>query len=67
MYTETMARKIRQYTKRKYKMDITEILQKAEMTLNDWIDTETEKEEDFIKGVGQEAIYQMTGAQNMST
>ena len=64
MYPETMARKLRQYTKRKYKMEITEVLQKAEITQNDWIHKETEKQEDFIRGVGKEALYQMTRAEH---
>ena len=55
--------RFRQYTERKYKMDITELIQGGEMTQTDWTDKETETREDFIMGIGQEALYQMTSAE----
>ena len=53
----------RQYTKRKYKIDIAELIRGAEMTQNSWTDKETEIQEDFIRGIGPEALYQMTRAE----
>ena len=55
--------RFRQYTKRKYKMDITELIRGAEMTQNGWTGKEAEIQEDFIWGVGPEALYQMTRAE----
>ena len=40
--------KFRQYIKRKYKIDNTELIRGAEMTRNGWTDKETEIQEDFI-------------------
>ena len=55
--------RLRQYTKRKYKIDITEMIRGAEMTQNGWTDRETEIHEDFIWGMDPEALYQMTRAE----
>ena len=55
--------RFRQYTKRKYKMDITELIRGAEMTQNGWTGKEAEIQEDFIWGVGPEALYQLTRAE----
>ena len=55
--------RFRQYTKRKYKMDISELIRGAEMTQNGWTGKEAEIQEDFIWGVGPEALYQMTRAE----
>ena len=55
--------RFRQYTKRKYKMDITELIRGAEMNQNGWTGKEAEIQEDFIWGVGPEALYQMTRAE----
>ena len=40
--------RFRQHTKRKHKIDITELLRGAEMTQNGWTGKETEIQEDFI-------------------
>ena len=55
--------RFRQYAKRKHKIDITELIRGAEMTQIGWSDKETEIQEDFIWGIGPEALYQMTGAE----
>ena len=44
-------------------MDITELIRGAEMTQNSWTGKEAEIQEDFIWGVGPEALYQMTRAE----
>ena len=53
----------RQYAKRKHKMDITELKRGAEMTQTGWAGKEAEIQEDFIWGIGPEALYQMTRAE----
>ena len=55
--------KFRQYTKRKHKMDIAEIIRGAEITQTDWSGKEAEVQEDFIWGIGPEELYQMTRAE----
>ena len=55
--------RFRQYAKRKHKMDITELIRGAEMTQTGWSGKETEIQEDFIWGIGPEALYQMTRAE----
>ena len=42
--------RFRQYTKRKHKIDITELIRGVEMTQNDWTGKEAEIQEDFIFG-----------------
>ena len=56
--------RFRQYAKRKHKMDITELIRGAEMTQTGWSGKETEIQEDFIWGIGPDALYQMTRAEN---
>ena len=55
--------KFRQYTKRKHKMDIAERIRGAEITQNDWSGNEAAVQEDFIWGIGPEALFQMTRAE----
>ena len=55
--------RFRQYTKRKHKMDITELIRGAEITQTGWSAKEAEIQEDFIWGIGPEALYQMTRAE----
>ena len=55
--------RFRQYTKRKHKIDITELIRGVEMTQNGWTGKEAEIQEDFIWGVAPEALYQMTRAE----
>ena len=55
--------RFRQYAKRKHKMDITELIRGAEMTQTGWTGKEAEIQEDFIWGIGPEALYQMTRAE----
>ena len=55
--------RFRQYTKRKHKIDITKLIRGVEMTQNGWTGKEAEIQEDFIWGVGPEALYQMTRAE----
>ena len=55
--------KFRQYTKRKHKMDITELIRGVEITQTCWSGKETKIQEDFIWGIGPEALYQITRAE----
>ena len=55
--------RFRQYTKRKHKMDIAELIRGAEITQTGWSRKEAEIQEDFIWGIGPEALYQMTRAE----
>ena len=55
--------RFRQYTKRKHKMDISELIRGAEMTQTSWSGKETDIQEDFIWGIGPEALYQITRAE----
>ena len=55
--------RFRQYAKRKHKMDITEMIRGAEMAQTGWSGKETEIQEEFIWGIGPEALYQMTRAE----
>ena len=55
--------RFRQYTKRKHKMDISELIRGAETTQTGWSGKETDIQEDFIWGIGPEALYQMTRAE----
>ena len=55
--------RFRQYMKRKYKIDITELIRGAKMTQNGWAEKETERQENFIWDIGPEALYQMTLAE----
>ena len=44
-------------------MDISELLRGAEMTQTGWSGKETDIQEDFIWGIGPEALYQMPSAE----
>ena len=55
--------RFRQYTKRKYKMDIAELIRGEEMTQNEWATKENQIQDDFIWGIGPEALYQLTRAE----
>ena len=55
--------RFRQYTKRKYKMDIAELIRGEEMTKADWAAKESQIQDDFVWGIGPEALYQMTRAE----
>ena len=55
--------RFRQYTKRKHKIDIAELLRGVETTQNGWATKETQIQEDFIWGIGPEALYQMARAE----
>ena len=54
--------RFRQYTKRKHKMEITELIRGAEITQTGRSAKEAEIQENFIWGIGPEALYQMTRA-----
>ena len=53
----------RQYTKRKYKTDIAELIRGEEMTQADWATKETQIQVGFVWGIGPEALYQKTRAE----
>ena len=55
--------RFRQYKKRKYKMDIAELIRGEDMTQADWATKENQVQDDFIWGIGPEALYQMTRAE----
>ena len=52
-----------QHIKRKHKMDIAELIRGAEITQTGWSGKEAEFQEDFIWGIGPEALYQTTRAE----
>ena len=52
--------RFRQFCKREHKIDITPLMKRDEIT--DWSGKEQIVQEDFIWGVGPEALYQITGA-----
>ena len=54
--------RFRQYIKRKYKMDIAEIIWGEEKPQNDWATKENQIQDDFVRCIGPEALYQMTRA-----
>ena len=55
--------RFRQYTKRKSKIDIAELIRRTDITQNGWAETENEIQEDFIWGIGPKALYQITLAE----
>ena len=55
--------RFRQYTKRKYKTHIAEMIRGEDMTQADWATKENQVQDDFIWGIGPEALYQMTRAE----
>ena len=56
-----MVRKVWQFTKREQKVDIATLLKREDIT--DWSGKEQLIQEDFIGGVGPEALYQITRAE----
>ena len=54
--------RFQQNTKRKHKIDIAELIRRTEMTKTGWPEKQTEVHEDFIRGIGPKALYQMTRA-----
>ena len=55
--------RFRQYTKRKNKMDIAELIRGEKMTQTDGATKENQIQDDFVWGIGPEALYQMTRAE----
>ena len=55
--------RFRQFTKREHKIDITPLLKGEDNTDTEWTPKVTAVQEDFIWGVGPEALYQTTRAQ----
>ena len=56
--------RFRQFTKREHKIDITPLVKGDDITEAGWTtETETQIQEDFIWGVGPEALYQITRAE----
>ena len=55
--------RFRQYTKQKYKMDIAELIRGKEMTQTDWATKKSQIQDDFVWGIGPEALYRMTRAE----
>ena len=54
--------RFRQFTKREHKIDITPLITGEEVTEFGWSGKEKDIQEDFIWGVGPEALYQITRA-----
>ena len=52
--------RFRQFCKREHKIDITPLLKGEEISYTDWAGKEQATQEDFIWGVGPEALYQIT-------
>ena len=52
--------RFRQFTKREHKFDITPLLKGEDFTDTDWTGKEMAVQEDFLWGVGPEALYQIT-------
>ena len=56
--------KFRQFTKREHKIDITPLIKGEDITETGWTaEKEADIQEDFIWGVGPEALYQITRAE----
>ena len=55
--------RFRQYTIRKYKMDIAELIRGEKITQNDLATKENQMRDNFVCGIGPEALYQMTRAE----
>ena len=53
----------KQFTKREHKTDITPLLKGEEITDSGWAAKEQAIQEDFIWGVGPEALFQITRAE----
>ena len=55
--------RFRQFTKREHKIDITSLIKGEDVTGSGWSGKEKLIQEDFIWGVGPEALYQTTRAE----
>ena len=55
--------RFRRFTKWEHKFDITPLLKKEDITDTNWTTKEAAVQEDFIWGVGPEALYQITRAE----
>ena len=55
--------RFRQFCKREHKIDIAPLLKGEEITENGWNGKEQAIQEDFLWGVGPEALYQITRAE----
>ena len=55
--------RFRQFTKREHKIDITPLIKREDVTETGWTGKEKAIQEDFIWGVGPEALYQITRAE----
>ena len=55
--------RFRQFTKREHKIDITPLIKGEDVTETGWTGKEEAIQEDFIWGVGPEALYQITRAE----
>ena len=56
--------RFRQFTKREHKIDITPLMKGEDITETGWTaEKEVNIQEDFIWGVGPEALYQITRAE----
>ena len=55
--------RFRQFCKREHKMDITPLVKRENMTDSGWSAKEQAIQEDFLWGVGPEALYQITRAE----
>ena len=55
--------RFRQFTKREHKIDIIPLIKGEEVTETGWTGKEKSIQEDFIWGVGPEALYQITRAE----
>ena len=55
--------RFRQFTKREHKIDITPLIKGEDVTETGWTGKEKAIQEDFIWGVGPEALYQITRAE----
>ena len=49
--------RFRQFTKRQHKIDITPLIKGEDVTDSGWFGKEKVPQEDFIRGVGLEALY----------
>ena len=56
--------RFQQFCKREHKIDIPPLLKSEEKSDTDWAEKEQATQEDFIWGVGQEALYRITRAEN---
>ena len=55
--------RFRQFTKREHNIDITPLINGKDVTETGWTGKEKVIQEDFIWGVGPEALYQITRAE----